>query len=211
MKIFISTSTFGEYNQEPLVILRKEGIAFDLNPLKRKLTESEISGFLNKGGYTGLLAGTEPLTKNLLGNSKSLRVISRVGVGMDNVDLKAAGELKIKVFNTPDVLTDAVAELTMGLILACLRKIALVDKKIRQKIWRKEMGLLLRDRTLGLIGLGRIGKRVAELAGAFGAKIIFYDINPVKSSLAKKASFDAILENSDIISLHASTGGRMIT
>ena len=205
MKVFISTSTFAENDQEPLIRLRKKGITFDFNPHKRKLSEDEITGFLKKDSYVGLLAGTEPLTEGVLKSSKVLKVISRIGVGLDNLDLKAAKKLKIKVFNTPGVLTDSVAELTLGLILSCLRKIALMDRKIRQKVWSKEMGLLLRDKTLGLIGFGRIGRRVAELAKVFGAKVIFYDQMPIRSIIAKKVSLDALLKNSDIISVHASS------
>jgi len=120
MKVFISTSTFAEYDQGPLIRLRKKRITFDLNPHKRKLSEDEITGFLKKGNYAGLLAGTEPLTGRVLESGKVLRVISRIGVGLDNVDLMAAKKLKIKVFNTPDVLKDSVAELTIGLILSGL-------------------------------------------------------------------------------------------
>jgi len=205
MKVFISTSTFAEYNQEPLIRLRKKGIAFDFNPHKRRLSEDEITGFLKKGSYVGLLAGTEPLTERALESGKALRVVSRIGVGLDNLDLRAAKKLKIKVFNTPDVLTDSVAELTIGLVLSCLRKIALMDRKIRLKVWSKEMGLLLRDKTLGLIGFGRIGRRVAELAKVFGAKVIFHDQMPIRSSIAKRVSLDVLLKNCDIISVHASS------
>lgn len=205
MKVFISASTFAEYNQDPLIRLRKNGIIFDFNPYKRKLSEAEIAGFLKKSSYIGLLAGTEPLTKKVLEGSKSLRVISRIGVGLDNLDLKAARQLKIKVFNTPDVLTDSVAELTMGLILSCLRKITLMDRKIRQQVWRKEMGSLLRNKTLGLLGFGRIGRRVAELAKVFGVKVIFHDEIPINSTIGKRVSLNALLKNSDIVSVHAST------
>lgn len=204
MKVFISTSGFAEHDQEPLDTLLRHKVLFELNPHKRKLSEDEIAGFLGKGNYIGLLAGTEPLTEKVLRRSNSLKVISRVGTGLDNVDLKAAKKLEIKVFNTPGALTDSVAELTMGLILSCLRKIALMDRKMRQKIWNKEMGLLLRGKTLGLIGFGKIGKRVAQLARAFGAKIIFYEIRPIKSSISRKVSFDTLLKESDIISIHAS-------
>lgn len=205
MKVFISTSTFAEYNKAPTDLLRKAGIVYHLNPHKRRLTEKEISGFLSKGNYEGLLAGTEPLNRRVLGSVKELKVISRVGVGLDNVDLDVATRLKIKVFNTPDVLTDSVAELTLGFMLCCLRKIALTDRNIRKEIWKKEMGTLLKGKTVGLIGFGRIGQRVANLTKAFGAKVIFSDPRKIKSSLGKQVSMDNLLKAADIISIHAAS------
>ncbi|MFZ2602952.1 MAG: phosphoglycerate dehydrogenase [Candidatus Omnitrophota bacterium] len=211
MKVFISTSTFAEYDKAPLVLLRKKGITFNLNPHKRKLTEKEISSLLAKGNYGGLLAGTEPLTREVLNNSRTLKVISRVGAGLDNVDMAGAKDLKIKVFNTPDVLTDSVSELTLGLILSCLRRIALTDRNIRKKIWKKEMGMLLKGKTVGLIGFGRIGQRVANLTKAFGAKVIFSDPRKIKSTLGKQVSMDNLLKAADIISIHAASKDALIS
>lgn len=211
MKVFISTSTFAEYDKTPLELLRKKKIAFDLNPLKRKLAEKEIAAVLKSGRYSGLIAGTEPLTAAVLRSACGLKVISRVGVGLDNVDLAAAKKLKIKVFNTPDVLTEAVAELTLGLILSSLRRIALMDRKMRLKSWSKEMGYLLAGKTLGLIGFGKIGRRVAELADAFGAKVIFHDIRQMKPSGFKPVGLTALLKDSDIISIHASSKSALIS
>ncbi len=198
MKVFISTTTFAEYSQRPLDLLKERKIGFDLNSNNRKLSEEEIKGILSTGAYFGILAGTEPLTKKVLESAKNLRVVSRVGVGMDNVDLEAAKRLKIKVFNTPDVLTDSVAELTLGLMLVCLRKITLMDRNIRENVWKKEMGALLKNKTVGLIGFGRIGQRVGQLVHAFGADIIFCDIKNEKS-----VTLEELITSADIISIHA--------
>jgi len=210
MRVFISTSSFGVYDSQPLCLLRKRRIAFCLNPHGRKLTKKEIVGFLGSGKYDGLIAGTEPLTAEVLKNARGLKVISRVGIGLDNVDLKAAKQLKIKVFNTPDVLTDSVAELTLGLLLSSLRRIALMDRKIRLGIWNKEMGLLLRDKRVGIIGFGRIGKRVSELASAFGAEIVFYDIRKVKAAIGRRVPLNTLFKSCDIISIHAATKGPIV-
>ncbi len=176
MKIFISTTTFAQLSGKPLDILKENKIDFVLNPLKRKLSEQEIGKFLKENSYAGLIAGTEPITKFVLTKANSLKVISRVGVGMDNIDLSEAKKSNIKVYNTPNVLIDSVAELTIGLILNALRKISLMDRNIRNKAWNKEMGLLFKGKILGIIGFGKIGRRVALLAKAFGADVIFYDI-----------------------------------
>ena len=126
----------------------------------------EIRDILSTGEYQGLLAGLEPLRQETLSLAKGLKVISRVGVGMDNVDQASAKMLGIKVFNTPGVLTDAVAELALGLMLAVLRKIAYLDGKVRVGQWEKKMGGLLKGKTVGIVGFGQIGQRVAALVVA---------------------------------------------
>jgi len=204
MQVFISTTTFAEFSREPLDILKANGIDFILNPVKRKLTEQEIARFLSQAPYIGLIAGTEPLTKNVLSCAKSLKVISRVGVGKENIDLSEAEKLNIRVLNTPLVLVDSVAELTIGLIMDSLRKIALLDRQIRRKYWEKKSGLLFKGKTLGIIGFGNIGSRVALLSKAFGANIIFYDVKTVNSDIAKQVSLDTLIRSADIISVHSS-------
>jgi D-3-phosphoglycerate dehydrogenase len=210
-KVFISTTNFGKFDSQPLSILKRNKIVLVFNSLSRKLTEQEIGRFLAEGLYVGLIAGTEPITKPVLAKAKSLKVISRVGVGMDNIDLSVAKKLHIKVYNTPNVLIDSVAELTIGLILNALRKISLMDGNMRNKVWNKEMGLLFKGKTLGIIGFGKIGRRVALLAKAFGADVIFYDIRPIKSKIAKQVTFAKLIKEADIISIHSSGTGRLIT
>ncbi len=211
IKVFISTSTFAEYDKEPLELLKAKGISYELNPHKRRLSEEEIENILRDSDYRGLIAGTEPLTGNCLQKSSYLKVISRVGTGLDNIDLACAKKLKIKVYNTPDVLTDAVAELTIGLVISCLRRVVSMDRNIRHNFWVKEMGTLLKGKTLGIIGCGRIGKRVARLAGAFGAKVLAYDFRDIGSKTIKQVSLKSLLSQSQIISIHASARKPIIT
>ena len=165
---------------------------------------------MEKGCWDGLIAGTEPLTKKVLKRSCRLSVISRVGVGLENIDLDFAKKQGIKVFNTPALLTESVAELTLGLILSCLRKIAIADNSVRRKQWRKEMGSLLEGKIIGIIGFGHIGKRVAQLLRAFKAKAIFYDISRKTSSIATRVPLSTLLKESDIISLHVSGKKKII-
>lgn len=211
MKIFISTTSFGKIAKEPLSLLRAKGIRYALNPHKRRLAEDEISDILNKSSYVALIAGTEPLGKDVLGSARGLKVISRVGAGLDNVDLDAAKRLNIKVYNTPGVLTDSVAELTIGLILNCLRKVSSMDRNMRNRVWKKEMGLLFKGKALGIIGLGRIGRRVAQLAKAFGAVVTYYDIKNIKDSRFAQVPLKRLLALSDIISVHSSSKEKIIT
>jgi D-3-phosphoglycerate dehydrogenase len=130
-------------------------------------------------------------------------VISRCGAGLDNVDLKSADELKIKVYNTPDAPTDAVAELTVGLMLDCLRLISKTDRNIRKGIWEKPMGSLLRSKNTGIIGFGRIGRALSKILQAFGSNVFAYDIAAVAGSQGVQiVPFEELIRKSDIISLH---------
>jgi len=210
MKIFISTSAFAKFDKKPLELLGNKKIEHTLNPFKRKLTEDEIIGILKTNQYVGLIAGNEPLTKKALAGTNSLKVISRPGVGLDNVDLEAAKDFNIQVYNTPDILTDSVAELTIGLILCCLRKICQMNRQTHEKVWQKQIGSLFKGKTLGLIGFGKIGQRVAELARAFGAEIIFYDLRQIKNKIAQQVSFEDLYKESDIISIHSSGRDKII-
>jgi len=180
------------------------------NPWKRKLTEDELLALLEEHRPVGLLAGTEPVTRRVLAAAQGyLRVVSRVGAGWDNVDHEAAGELRIRVYRTVGVLTQAVAELTLGLILAALRSIALQDRMTRQGKWQKLMGGLLQGKTVGIIGFGAIGRRVGELARAFDCRIIYFDPQASEVDWAERASLQKLLEKADIITVHAS-GKEMI-
>jgi D-3-phosphoglycerate dehydrogenase / 2-oxoglutarate reductase len=179
------------------------------NPYKRKLTESELSGLLQKEKPIGLIAGTEPITAKVLNESAEyLRVVSRVGVGWDNVDHKAAKSIGIKIYRTPDATTQTVAELTLGLILSLLREINQMDNELKAGLWKKRMGSLLQDKKVGIIGFGRIGRRLAQLLVPFKVKIRYYDIIKIEDNhTGKKMSLDNLLAESDIVTLHVSVSG----
>ena len=200
-KILITTSSFNT-DIPAIRSLESAGYEIMLNPYKRRLKEEEVKDLLTPD-VIGMIAGVEPLTRDVLKSAENLSVISRCGIGMDSVDLSAAKEKNILVTNTPDAPTRAVAELTIGLILDCLRGVPAQDRAIRSNEWVRPMGGLLGARTLGLIGYGRIGKKVAHYAKAFGADIIAYD--PMISTAddgTKIASFDDVISEADIISLH---------
>ena len=204
-KILATTSSFANQNKAVLDLLADAGMQVILNPYKRKLTESELIDLLKKEQPFGLLAGTEPITGKVLESSGgSVKVISRVGVGWDNVDHETARKLGIRVFRTQGVLNQAVAELTLGHILSALRHICIQDRQIRQGKWEKRMGGLLEGRTVGIIGFGGIGQRVGELVKAFGAVVLYNDIKPVEITWGSACSKFDIINQSDIIVLNAS-------
>lgn len=203
-KVFISTASYGKYDQSPLKLLKDAGTDVQLNPHGRNLTTDECLRFYQD--IDGLIAGTEDLSAEVLRSAKHLKVISRCGAGTDNIDRKVAKELGIKVFATPDAPTQAVAELTIGLMLNLLRGVSTEDRLVRSGEWQKNMGSLLSGKTLGILGLGRIGKRVVELIQPFNLKYIAWDISPDRQ-FAKKhniefSRLDELLGRADIITIH---------
>ncbi|GBL19974.1 D-3-phosphoglycerate dehydrogenase [Acidimicrobiaceae bacterium] len=200
MQVLISTSSFNLANFAQLENLKTAGVEVKLNPFEARLTEDQVIELLGTNTI-GLIAGLEPLTKNVLQSAKSLKVIARVGTGLDSVDLAAAKQLGISVLNTPDAPTKAVAELTVAHILGLLRHLSKADRQIRSGVWKGLMGSLLETKTVGLVGFGRIGKRVATLLSAFGASVIISDAQ-VKASDFQNLELDELCAKADILSLH---------
>lgn len=121
--VLITTSSFGAMDDAPLTMLSEAGYTAVLNPYKRKLTEDEVLGLVKEHDPVGILAGVEPLTRNVMSQGDSLKAIARCGIGMDSVDAEAVAELGLALTNTPDAPTQAVAEITLGAILSMLRGI----------------------------------------------------------------------------------------
>jgi D-3-phosphoglycerate dehydrogenase / 2-oxoglutarate reductase len=203
-KILITTSSFGKNDPSPLEKIHKAGYDSILNPFGRKLTEREISNLVYTHAPQGILAGVEPLTRKVLslGRKKGLKAIARAGIGMDSVDIDAANEMGISVTNTPDAPTTAVAELTLGMILTVLRKIHISDASIRKNCWERPMGNLLAGKTVGIIGCGRIGSKLASYLIPFECKILGCDTACSFHERIEITDLDKLLGQSDIVSLH---------
>ena len=199
MKIVITTSSFATYDSLPLDELQKNRIDYTINPYGRKLTKDEVIDLVKDAD--GLVAGTEQLNEDVLQQLPELKVISRCGAGLDNVDLEKAKELNIKVYSTPYGPTLAVAELTLGLMLDLLRKITAMDRELRTGVWKKQMGSLLTGKKVGILGFGRIGQKVAELLAPLGVEIAYYDIRAIEGAIPI-ISKNELLSWADIITLH---------
>lgn len=201
MKIIITTSSFATYDRSPLDELEKNQIDYTINPYGRKLTKDEVVDLAKDAD--GLVAGTEPLNEDVLKQLPKLKVISRCGAGLDNVDLAKSKELNIKVFSTPYGPTLAVAELTLGLMLDLLRKITIMDRELRTGVWKKQMGSLLKGKKVGILGCGRIGQKVAELLTPLEVEIAYYDICTLEGAILLMSK-NELLSWADIITLHCS-------
>jgi D-3-phosphoglycerate dehydrogenase len=193
-----STSSFGKESAQPLELLKQAGFEVRANPHGRTLTAEEARAHLD--GVIGLVAGTEKLSGELLRTLPQLKCISRVGVGMDSVDIGAAKELGIAVINTPEAHVDAVAELTLAGLLSLLRKVPQSDASIRAGAFEKPMGRLLRGKAVGFVGFGRVARALARLLAPFDCKLAAYDVT--RGDGPSYVELDELVAQSDIVSLH---------
>ncbi|QLA18866.1 phosphoglycerate dehydrogenase [Desulfolutivibrio sulfoxidireducens] len=200
--LLITTSTFGKNDPRPLTLLQRTGFSIVLNPFGRKITEDEALRLIEEHNPVGILAGVEPLTARVLRSATALKAIARAGIGMDSLDQEAARSLGISVSNTPDAPTLPVAELTIGMIISLLRMIHVTDGGMRQGRWERPMGGLLHGKTVGIVGCGRIGSRLAALLKPFGCELIGSDPFLREHVDIHVLAIEKMLPQSDIVSLH---------
>jgi len=205
MKILVTPASFKPTMNSPaLEQLRAFAGELVFNPHARPLTEEELIPLLT--GCDGCIAGLDPFTRRVIASAKTLKVISRYGAGVDNVDLAAAGEHNITVCNTPGVNAEAVADLAFGLMLCLARKLLVMDRSTREGKWDRSIGTELYQKTIGILGLGAVGKAVARRAAGFSMKVLACD--PELDAAYAQAhgiipvSFDKLIVESDILSLH---------
>jgi len=204
-KVLITTVPFGDKNRLPLELLEAAGIDYLINPLGRKLKEDELAEMVTD--FDVLIAGTEPITEKVIAQARCLKLISRVGIGLDNVDLRAAERHGIKVSYTPDAPAPAVAELTIGLMLSLLRSVHVANTQLHRGEWLRHFGRRIPEVTIGVIGTGRIGGRVLRCLSAFGTpRILVNDTDPdpnVAPGLKLEwVDKQTIYREADVISLH---------
>jgi len=205
-RVLITTVPFGQADRYPIDLLESDQVEYVINPIGRRLKEDELIEMIPDFGI--LIAGTEPITARVIEAAPNLGLIARVGIGLDNVHLLAARERGIQVTYTPDAPSPAVAELTIGQMLSLLRGLSQADRNMRNGIWHRFMGRRLSEITVGLIGMGRVGKLVTKhLSGGFpGIRILANDIS-VDEEFGKTHNIqwvekEHIYREADIISLH---------
>ncbi len=203
-EILISTSSFGKVDGKALQMLNDNGFSVELNPFGTTLTQDQSIQLLKN--KVGLIAGTEKINGLTFDAASALKYICRLGTGMDSVDLIEANKRGILVENTPNAHVDGVAELCLAGILDLHRDISSAHSQLKAGVWKKPMGTLLKGKTLGLIGLGKVAKRLVELVQAFDlnilAKDIYWDDEFASKWNIKKCSMEEILTQSDVVSLH---------
>jgi len=205
LKVLITTVPFAEINYLPIELLQSVKAEYLINPLNKKLNENELAEMVSD--FDVIIAGTEPITDFVMRRASKLKMISRVGIGLDSVDLLAAERRGIKVSYTPDGPAPAVAEMTIGLLITLLRSVQLSNLEMHKGKWNRYFGKRIANSTIGIIGLGRIGTRVLNRLPVFGTpKLLVNDIapDPNLDRLFKLEWVDknTIYRESDVISLH---------
>jgi len=204
-KVLVTPRSFGKHSEKPEKILWDAGLEVVKNPTSSILSEEEIISLIKD--VDGVIVGVDSLSKRVLKHGENLKAISKYGVGTDNIDLNYAKENNIPITITQNANSEAVADYTFGLILSVARKITEIDKLCRKKEWRKVTTTDVNKKTLGLIGLGSIGKKVAKRATGFNMNIFAYDLYKDKEFSEKfnvkyTKDLEELLKKSDFISLH---------
>lgn len=185
--------------------LEDEAVEIVTMPVRERLDEEELLGVIEQ--FDGVICGDDSFTRRVLIRASKLKVISKWGTGIDSIDARAAEEFGIRVCNTPGAFTDAVADTALGYILCFARKLPQMDADIRRGLWVKPNLISLKECTLGIVGVGNIGKAVARRARAFGMKTFGSDTAEISKSFVaeteiKMTPLNELLENSDFVSLH---------
>jgi glyoxylate reductase len=196
--------------ERPLALLREQAEVV-VNPHDRSMTLEEIIAEL-PGKAAMMAMGGDPVNEKLLSASRDLKIVANNAVGFNNMDVEAATRLKIALTNTPDVLTDTTADLAFAIMMAVARRICEAERYVRAGKWvgwhpNLMLASDIHGKTLGVVGLGRIGAAVAKRALGFNMKILYNDIRKVESGLidmlkAQFMSLKDLLANSDFVTLH---------
>lgn len=185
-----------------LNILKRSGVEFDYKP---GIGADELIDIV--GNYVAIVVRSRTkVTREVIEKGRKLKIIARVGVGLENIDIKTAKEKGIKIITAGAATADSVAELTIGLMIALARPIIFGDETMRRGFWAKKFcyGIELAEKTLGIIGVGNIGRRVAQIAKAMNMHVIGFDIirQQVDSAGIEYREFKDLLRESDVISIH---------
>ena len=203
-RVLVTPRAFLDLDGEHKDILKKAGYEIVANPRPRVLTEDEMAAYIV--GIQAVIVGDEPVSHRVLDRADNLKVISKFGTHVDNIDVDVAAVRKIPVTITPGVSHPAVAELTIGLMFALLRGIPQMDRDVRNGKWSSVAGIELMGKTLGIVGMGGIGKEVAKRALSLGMNVLGFDMHPDESFAEhhgiEYVPADELLKNSDIVTLH---------
>lgn len=201
MKVIITTPSFGKFHENLEDSFVEKGIEllylipFDRERLLEEVTDADV-----------LVVGLEPIDKKVLRRSSSLKLVAKHGVGVDNIDIEAAEEQGVAVTNTPNTNNDAVADLAFGLMLSAARKIVDANNRVKNGEWPRYDGYSVWGKTLGIVGLGSIGKGVAKRANGFNLNILGFDTGDKTAEEeelnVQRVPFDELISQSDYISLH---------
>ena len=173
--------------------------------VRERLTEEGLLPLVSD--IDGLICGDDQITESVMNAAPRLKVISKWGTGIDSIDLDAASQHGIPVYNTPNAFSEPVADTVMGYILLLARQLNLMNREVRSGFWRKPQLVSLRERTLGIVGVGNCGKAVVRRAKAFGIRMLGNDVVRIADEFVTKTgiqmvSLETLLKESDFVSLN---------
>lgn len=201
LRVLVTSRSFGRVSDEPVELLKENGFEVDIIS---EPTEERILEIIDR--YDAIIVGNDKITRDILEKAKNLKIICKHGVGVDNIDLKSAEESGIRVTNVPATNSDAVADLTFGLILDLARRITSTFIRIKSGSWNPLIGVDVHHKTLGIIGLGAIGKKVARRANGFDMLVLAYDpyieVLPEEYSFVSLVTIGEVLKNADFLTIH---------
>ena len=205
MKVFVSTHPFGETSKIPMKLVEENGLNLRVNEHGKKITTQELAEDIKDAEI--LIAGTEKITEEVFKSAPNLKLISRVGIGLDGIDFELCKKYGVRVAYTPDAPTMAVAELCVGMIIDLARKITITNNNFKnENIWARYMGTLLYGKTVGIFGMGRIGKSLVHLLNGFNVNFLVHDPEPdLAFGRLYNVSFvskEALLKQSDVVSVN---------
>ncbi|HJY30346.1 MAG TPA: phosphoglycerate dehydrogenase [Pyrinomonadaceae bacterium] len=204
-RVLISAPKFLSVIEEFRPRLEAAGVEIVIVAVRERLSEAELLAVVET--IDGAICGDDQFTETVLHAAPRLKVISKWGTGIDSIDTRAAAKLGIRVCNTPNAFTDAVADTTLGYMLGFARGLLSMDCDVRRGLWTKPDLVSLRECTLGVVGVGNIGKAVVRRARAFGTRVIGTDPIALDSSFIAETglvmtSLSRLLEEADFVSLH---------
>jgi D-3-phosphoglycerate dehydrogenase / 2-oxoglutarate reductase len=203
-RVLVTATSYGKNDLLLRTFLEEQVGQVIYNQTGKALNAEQLAKLLP--GMDGMIAGLDSIDSRALNNADQLKVISRYGVGTDNVDLEFARQKNIIVTNTPGANSVSVAELTIGLILMLARQIQRADQLTRQGGWPRLSGLSIQGKTVGILGLGSIGKQVVRRLAGFDCRILAYEPFPDKAFTSQYGvtllPLDELLPDSDFICLH---------
>ena len=207
-RVLITPTPFAAFDQQPIEMLSSLGIDYVLNPLGRRPNEEQMVELVD--GVDIIIAGTEPITDRVMASAPRLRLISRVGVGLDNIDLEAARRHSIAISHTPLAPVPAVAEMTIAFMLVLLRDLQVSNARMHEGEWHKVIGRRISEVTIGVVGVGPIGTMVLRYLSALGVSdVLLHDVNPdpcladnVPGLTFEWVALDRLLAVSDVVTLH---------
>ena len=204
-KILVTPRSFGKYNKDEMAALfQSHQIEAVYNPYGTILTEEQMEKELSD--KDGVIVGVDPLPEAVLKKAKNLKAVAKYGVGTDNIDVHFAEQNKIKVSRTVGANSDAVADYAFALLMAVARRVVEIDNGCRADDWGKRIALDVYGKTIGILGLGAIGKGVARRAKGFNMKIYAYDVFQDKAFAEQQGitftDVETIVKECDFISIH---------